>query len=78
VKVERESVTKTRYTVQGDMKSPLVSADVVTDNTACPIALTFEYGVPPIILSIRTAKAIMTVLTAAVLDTAVTEKSDED
>ena len=66
MKVERESVTKTRFTVQGDMKNPLISADVVTDNMSEPIALKCEYGKPPITMSVRTAESIVAALSAAI------------
>jgi hypothetical protein len=68
VKVERESVTKIRYAVEGDMTNPRVSVDVVTDNKSTPIALKFAHGIRSRVMSIKTAKSVIAVLTAAVED----------
>ena len=80
MKVERESVTKTRFMVEGDMTNSRVTADVI-DDKARPIVLTLYddlLAAEKFALSVRFAEAIVAVLTAAIPEAqAVTEKDDD-
>ena len=79
MKVERESVTKTRFSVKGGMINPRVAVDVVTDNKLEPMVLTVYLSkCPSMFMSVDLAEAIVAALTAAIPEAqAVVEKDDE-